>query len=283
MDSKISDPIKYTVHKTITTIYCNSPPPPKNPCSYKTPRLVRISVTDCDATDSSNDETESEISSKSSFRRVKKHVNEVRFERKSSSSGCNVVKKKRPPPAAAAEKQAGGMKAKKFRGVRHRPWGRWAAEIREPTRRTRIWLGTYDTAEEAAMAYDRAAVQIRGAKAITNFVQPSVSLEADTTAYFDDLYKLVQFDFKNSRHDLNRSDWLVDESNPFDLRGEDLFTNDDTFLSLDEYFSNNELDFRLGSPLICDETRLREEVLDDTKFDGVDIDLGGDFAWDQLF
>lgn len=281
MNSKISDPIKYTVHKTITTKFCHSPPPPKTPCSYKTPRLVRISVTDFDATDSSNDETESAESSKSSFRRVKKHVNEVRFEGKSS---CNVVKKKRPPPSPPpAEQQAGGMKAKKFRGVRQRPWGRWAAEIREPAQRTRVWLGTYDTAEEAAMAYDRAAVQIRGAKAITNFVQPSVSLEADTTTYFDNLYKLVQFDFEKSKNDLEMSCWLVDESNPFDLRVEDMFTNDDSFLSLDEYFSNNELDFRLGSPLICDETWLREEVFDDTKFDGADIDLGGDFAWDQLF
>nr|XP_043607022.1 ethylene-responsive transcription factor CRF4-like [Erigeron canadensis] len=113
-------------------------------------RKIRVICSDPEATDSSSDEADDDVSRPSSTRRI---VCEILIDGKKPDGDSNCVEPAVEPVVKNHPSDNPQTERKKLTGVRLRKWGKWASEIRDPFTKKRIWLGTYATAEEASRVY----------------------------------------------------------------------------------------------------------------------------------
>ncbi|GJV82614.1 AP2/ERF transcription factor ERF/PTI6 [Tanacetum coccineum] len=134
-----------------------------------------------------------------------------------------------------------------------RQWGIWAAEIRDPTTRTRVWSGTYDTGEEATLVYDRRAIELRGLQAQTIYLKPPPAVQPVIRITICVLLMSVL-------HVCNVEEALEAPLEPKQiepLNNNNPFSNE--YLHYESNFKNYFFDFRIPSLIILEEFNLLQK------------------------
>ncbi|KAM3233491.1 ethylene-responsive transcription factor [Capsicum annuum] len=145
----------------------------------------------------------------------------------------------------------GGPSQPKYKGIRLRKWGKWVSEVRLPNSRERIWLGSYDTAEKAARAFDAAQFCLRGPKAKFNFPDspPDISL-SDRQRLSPAEIQAIAARFANDDHSHSQSSSVVQEIRPLPSHGHDYEGN---MSNINSHVTNMEKDEMSLSSTTCND------------------------------